>query len=183
MSLGTALHDLRVAQVDLRQAVLELTMTVHEDRPLHSGVALIDNFAEVVSEFQGGVAAAGDALEEIPASRLLPAGIGPVDDAVAQSTTRYWRDLRAHDPLARLRLTVRDRGTEWRTWESSVEESLKRCEEPLFLMGASVRAAWREVAELLCLYLPTGEPASATELPEHGTAAAIARPTSTRRPS
>jgi hypothetical protein len=183
MSLGTALHDLRVAQVDLRQAVLELTMTVHEDRPLHSGVALIDNFAEVVSEFQGGVAAVGDALAAIPGSRQLPASMAAIDASVADSTMRYWRDLRAHDPLARLRLTVLDRGTEWRTWESSVEESLKRCEQPILVMSGTVQAAWCEVAELLCLYLPSGEPTSLTELPEQCSAIAIARPTSTRRPS
>jgi hypothetical protein len=183
MSLGTALHDLRVAQVDLRQGVLELTMTVHEDRPLHSGVALIDNFAEVVSEFQGEVAAVGEALDAIATSRQLPAHLAAVDATVAHAMSRYWRDLRAHDPLAKLRLTVRDRGSEWRTWESSMEESLKRCEQPLFVMSATVQAAWSEVAELLCLYLPSGEPMSPTELSEHCSAAGIARPTSTRRPS
>jgi hypothetical protein len=36
-----------------------------------------------------------------------------------------------------------------------VEASERRCEEPLTRVSAALGAAWREISELLCLYLPT----------------------------
>jgi hypothetical protein len=155
MSLGSALADLRVAHAILRDAVQELVMTVHEDRPLGSDVAAIDHLAEVVSELEGCVMQAGQELDTVRDPRGLPLRLPAVDAALAAAQSRYWRDLRAHAPVTELRLVSRGRGEEWRTWQLSLELTQLRCEVPLVRAAETVRLAWREVGELLGLHLPT----------------------------
>ena len=179
MSLSTALSDLQISQTLLRDAVQELVMTVLEDRPRGSEVAAIDHLAEVVSEFQGSVMGAGQELVSISDARGLPLRLADLDAALAAAQTRYWRDLRSHGPVTELRLVSRGRGEEWRTWQISLEQTLLRCEVPLLRAGEAVRHAWREVGELLDLYLPTAD--SPHDQPDPVHAQPVAGPT-TRRP-
>jgi hypothetical protein len=183
MSLRTALDDLRASHAELRQAAFELVMTVHEDRPLGSQVAVVDHVAEVVSEFQAAVVEAGDALETIVEARLLADRLPVVDEAFAAASGRYWGELRAYAPVAELRRAARQRTVEWRTWQRSVEQSLLRCEEPLARSTASVRSAWREVGELLGLYLPARADAPPADVAEPASARETTRSMTTRRPS
>ena len=154
MSLRSALDDLRESHAALRQATFELVMTVHEDRPLRSEVAVMDHVAEVVSEFQASVVVAGAALDATAQERGLTEQLPVVDGAIAEASERYWGQLRAHAPVAELRRAARGGTAEWRRWQGSLEQSLQRCEEPLTRSSASVRSAWREVGALLGLYLP-----------------------------
>ena len=154
MSLGSALSDLRDASAGLDQAVSELVMIVHEDRPAQSQIAMIDHLAEVVSELQGAAVQAAQRVAAISEPRLLAGELWYVDEAVADCAETYWRDLRAFAPVQELRRTAYARGLEWRTWEGSIELSLLRCETPLLHTTNAVRAAWQEVGELLTHYLP-----------------------------
>ena len=177
MSLKIALDELRSSTSNLQDAVSELVMTVHEDQPLRDQAAVIDHLAEVVLELQASVAEAAREIRDIDDVRQLPAQLPAVDASIAATSLCYWRDLRSHGPLAELRRTTRRRGVEWSTWQSSLEQSQLRCEEPLMRSTASVRAAWQEVGELLSLYLPsTSTPAEA------GAAATPPGATTTRRP-
>jgi hypothetical protein len=157
MSLTTALDDMRSATAALGGAVAELAMTVLEDRPAASDTAVVDNLGELVSELQGSVVEAQSELALVTDVRQLPVRLPHIDRAVAACSTRYWRDLRAHAPLARLRATARSRGIEWRTWQRSVEQSQLRCEPYVDRADAAVRSAWGEVGELLSLYIPGAE--------------------------
>lgn len=157
MSLTTALDDMRRANADLSRAIAELAMTVLEDRPIASEVAVVDNLGEIVSELQASVVEAQGALDRVTDVRQLPVRLPQIDQVVTAYTARYWRDLRAHAPLAELRATARGRGVEWRTWQRSVEQSQLRCEPYIDQATESVRCAWREVGELLSLYIPGAE--------------------------
>jgi hypothetical protein len=174
MSMTTALTELRSANCELQQSIAELVMTVHEDRPHGSDIAAIDALAEVVSELQAKAAAAGAEIDAIADVRELPLTLGSIDAETTDCAIRYWRDLRSHDALSRLRTAARGRSNEWRTWQGSVEQSELRCETPLQRSMASVHTAWSEVGELLSLYLlnPTEQPAQAS---------ASAKPMSARR--
>jgi hypothetical protein len=183
MSLKSALDDLRGSHATLRQAAFELVMTVHEDRPLRSEVAVMDHVAEVVSEFQAAVVEAGDRLEAATRERLLTEELPAVDQAVATAAEHYWRQLRAYAPVAELRRAARGGTAEWRRWQGSLEQSLLRCEEPLDQTAASVRSAWREVGELLGLYLPPPAESRAPESAETVSTSHPARPITTRRSS
>ena len=155
MSLGTAQNNLRETVASLGSSVAELMMTVLEDRPPDSELAVVDHLTELVSELQAAIVDADCELASVADPRVLPERMPAVDRAVAAAHLRYWRDLRSHQAVAELRRSARGRGQEWRTWQVSVEESERRCEEPLSRAQAAVSAAWQEVAELLCLYLPT----------------------------
>ncbi|BBY18501.1 hypothetical protein MLIT_40930 [Mycolicibacterium litorale] len=163
MSLTTALIELKSANDALRSAIAELVMTVHEDRPVNSDIAAMDALLEVVLELQATAAAAGERLDAAVDARDLPVVLVDVQQAVAECALRYWRDLRSYGPMSRMRSTARARGYEWRTWQNSVEQSQLRCEPPLQRSVETVHTAWREIGELLRLYLPTSEqPAQAS---------------------
>jgi hypothetical protein len=176
MSMTTALAELQSANTALQQTIAELVMTVHEDRPCDSDIAAIDALREIVSELQAAAAAAGAEIDSIADVRDLPMVLGRIHEATAECALRYWRDVRAHGALSPLRTAARGRGVEWRTWQGSVEQSELRCEAPLQQSMDSLHTAWREVGELLSLYLknPTEQPARAS---------ASAASMSARRPS
>ena len=176
MSMTTALAELQSANSALQQTIAELVMTVHEDRPSDSDIAAVDALLEVVSEVQASAAAAGAEIDAITAVQAMPLALARVHSATSECALRYWRDLRSHGALSRLRTAARGRGIEWRTWQGSVEQSESRCEAPLQRSMESVETAWREVGELLSLYLPN--------TPEHqAQASASVTSMSARRPS
>jgi hypothetical protein len=176
MSLTTALAELQSTNCALQQSIAELVMTVHEDRPKDSDIAAVDALCEVVLEVQASAAAAGSVIDSIADVRNLPSALARVHSATSECALRYWRDLRSHGALSRLRTTASRRGVEWRTWQGSVEQSELRCEAPLQRSTESVETAWREIGELLSLYLPnTSE--------QQAQASASAAPMSARRSS
>jgi hypothetical protein len=176
MSMTTALNELRTANTALQQTIAELMMIAIEDRPHGSEIAAMDDLVEIVSELQASAAQAGSELDAIGDSRELPAAMPRVSSATSECALRYWRELRAYTPVARLRTTARGRGTEWATWQRSLEDSELRCEAALLRSVDAVDLSWREIGELLCLYLP-----HVSEQPARASASAAS--TSARRPS
>lgn len=163
MSLASSHSELRARCRDLSQAVTELVTIVHEDRPTGSETALVDHVRDMVSELQAAAVGAIEELEQVTEPRDLPAHLGPVDRAVADCATTYWRELRAFRPTHELRRAAHGSSLEWRAWQRSVETSQLRCELPILEAADAIRSAWREVAELLGLYLPAPHPHAAPE--------------------
>lgn len=161
MSLGSVVIDLHNVTSALDQAVGELVMIVHEDRPAGSEVAIVDHLAETVSELQSSAVLAARRVADVRSSRALPSHLPYVDEAVAGCSTTYWRDLRSFEALHDLRRTASRRGVEWRTWQQSIELSLLRCEAPILQATRTVRSAWQEVGELLTHYLTPSVEAAA----------------------
>jgi hypothetical protein len=153
MSLGTALAELHSANLTLQQSIAELVITMHEDGPQESDLAVVDNARECALEVQAAAAEAGSAIVAVGEPRGLPTALPDIDIAISRCALRYWRDVRSYGPVSRLRATARGRGMEWRTWQRSVEQSALRCEAELERSTNSVHAAWQEISELLALYL------------------------------
>jgi hypothetical protein len=139
---------------ELSSVVCELVMIVVEDRPRSSDLAMVDDLTETVTELQGAVAEASEAISGVPDPRNLPETLPPVADALQAAQLRYWRDLRSYECIAELRRAARGRGSEWASWHRSVEASAQRCEQPLARAASALSAGWQEIAELLTLYLP-----------------------------
>ncbi|MFC4604408.1 hypothetical protein [Rhodococcus kronopolitis] len=145
-----------------------MVMIVDLDRPQHDDEpAAVTALVELVTEFQAPIETCGDLVAGLTDARHLPRLLPAIDTAVATASHRYWQQLRAYTPTAELRSATR-RDNHWRTWTDSVEVSQLRCEESLTALEATVRASWREVADLLMLCLPTQPPpatsASAAEV-------------------
>jgi hypothetical protein len=156
MTISLALHDLRDATARLSEAVTELVMIAHEDRPEGSEVAAVDSFAEQVSELQSAVVMAGRVLAAIDGTDQLARRMADVDAAIAAAALRYWRDLRSYDATAAMRQAARRGGADWRAWQVSIEQSQERCEQPLLDAVTRARSVWLELAELVSLWLAHG---------------------------
>jgi hypothetical protein len=154
MSLSTTVHELRVTVEGLRQALTELVMTVYDDRPPFDEACATEQLAELVLELQASVERAAALLGTVEVPHQLPAVLPDVHEAIALCSGRYWREVRSHEALAELRRSARGRGPAWVGWQQGVELSVLRCEQPLAEAARSVGDSWRELAELLALYLP-----------------------------
>ena len=169
MTISHALQDLRDSTSRLSEAVTELVMIAHEDRPQGSETAAVDAFAEQVSELQSSVVLAVHELARIEGPARLADRMAFVDRAIATASLRYWRDLRAYDATAAMRQAARRGGPDWRAWQVSIEQSQQRCEQPLIDATSGSRAVWLELAELVSLWLshapPTPPPSQLTVEP------------------
>ncbi|MFC4786541.1 hypothetical protein ACT8ZV_18855 [Nocardioides sp. MAHUQ-72] len=176
MTISLALRDLRAATARLSEAVTELVMIAHEDRPDGCEMAAVDHFAEQVSELQSSVVAVSQELAAldgpVPVSRRMPL----IDEALAAASQCYWRDLRSYAATAAMRQVARRGGRDWQAWQGSIEQSQQRCEQPLAETAAAARRVWLEVADLVTLWLRHPEPA--VENTEPGGRATTAPPSS-----
>ncbi len=163
MTMSAALQDLRTSTSRLSEAVTELVMIAHEDRPEGSETAAVDAFAEQVSELQASVVLAVHELARIDGPRRIADRLAFVDGAIAAAALRYWRDLRSYDATATMRQAARRGGQDWRAWQVSIEQSQERCEQPLQEAVTGTRAVWQEVAELVSIWLAH----AATQEPAH----------------
>lgn len=180
MTIAHALQDLRASTSRLSEAVTELVMIAHEDRPDGSETAAVDHFAEQVSELQSSVVIAHHELSRIDGPKRLADRMGLVDEAIAAAALLYWRDLRSYDATSAMRQAARRGGQDWRSWQVSIEQSQHRCEQPLLDATTGARAVWVELAELVSLWLAHPPPVPVPD-PSPTTDAGVPAAENTRR--
>jgi hypothetical protein len=180
MTIAHALRELRTATTRLSEAVTELVMIAHEDRPDGGETAAVDDFAEQVSELQSSVVIACHELSLIEGPVRLAGRMALVDGAIATAALLYWRDLRSYDATTAMRQAARRGGQDWRSWQVSIEQSQQRCEQPLLESTSGVRAVWVELAELVSLWLSHPPPVPVTD-PSPTTDAGVPAAENTRR--
>jgi hypothetical protein len=139
--------------------VSELALTVLDDRPVDADLAVLDAFAEQVSELQGAVAGARELLvaDESPVRRSLAEVAAHLEAAEAV----YWAELRSFERMSEVRRAARRCGPEAVAWRGGVDASLQRCLAPLALTREAMLAAWAEVDRQLDLLTRTMSPAAA----------------------
>jgi hypothetical protein len=153
MTVSHALQDLRESTSRLSDAVTELVMIAHEDRPSGSETAAVDAFAEQVSELQASVVLAVHELARADGTVRIADRMAFVDRAISDAALRYWRDLRSYEATLAMRQAARRGGQDWRAWQVSIEQSQQRCEQPLVDATAGAREVWLELAELVSIWL------------------------------
>jgi hypothetical protein len=151
MGLEAAFQRLQVELTQLREALSELRVTVMEDCPLDSEVALVDHFADSVTDLLGLVE---EALEAIGSAALVqgPSGRAGATRAALLLTHRrmhrllqdYRNKLAAYDHIYSLGQLGRERGGEWRSWCNVVKEAIERCATPLDAVHAAIRDCWEQ---------------------------------------
>jgi hypothetical protein len=144
MTLPAVHAQLTVAVEGFWQAVSELVLIVHEDRPGDADLAAVDDLGERVTELQGEVAAARALLRD---GDLLVPRLPQVAARLDAALLRYWRDLRSYPAVSALRQAVRRQGGELPSWEATVEASAARCEEPFAAVAATLNACWQEICQ------------------------------------
>lgn len=132
---------------DLWLAVAELVLNTNDDQPEQSDLAAAEHVAQLALEIQARLADLLAKLAGNPPASIEDAlrELCDVERLVREAGLIYWRDLRAHGPVAQLRGSTRRRSGAWPSWWSGVEQSLERCEKPLVAAGHAVGAAWHEL--------------------------------------
>jgi hypothetical protein len=130
----------------LWSAVGELVLITVEDVPRPPGLAVADDLTDAVTGLQGEVAACRELIAVAP-ERLSARTLASVQEQLTAAASRYWRSVRAWEPVSELRQGARTRSLEWTAWADSVLASAARCETPLLAAEASCQAAWTELIE------------------------------------
>lgn len=138
--------ELVSAVEDLWAAVCELVIIALEDAPRPADMAVVDDLVDSVSGLQGDVAACRDQLAR-GGGPLAAAALSELQHELAGTATRYWRSIRAYEPVTQLRRAARSRNGEWAAWVASVQRSAARCEDPLWATQAACHAAWTELLD------------------------------------
>ena len=147
MTLETAHRDLRGRVVEVWSAIAELMLIAVEDGPDPAGLAAAEDLAEQVSEVQGSLASATELLDEGP--EALVRHIASVSRHLDEARTRYWRRLRSHASGDTVRRSAARRpGSGGAAWCRTVEDSSRRCEEPLDAVAEALHACWHEFSQL-----------------------------------
>lgn len=154
MALEAAFDDLGLRLRAAHEAVLELRVTVVEDRPLRGDAALVDDWGDAVEDL------AGTAREAVEAADEARRAVGPPPDLdrarrslsacherAGRVARAFWSDLASFERVGGLARMARRRRGEWAAWSGSVRVALERCRDPLREADAALLRCWQEIAE------------------------------------
>jgi hypothetical protein len=154
MALEAAFDDLGLRLRAAHEALLELRVTVVEDKPLRGEAALVDGWGDSVEDL------AGTAREAVEAADEARQAIGPPPDLdrarrslsacherAGRVARAFWSDLASFERVGDLTRLARRRRGEWLAWSGSVRVALERCRAPLRETDAALLRCWQEIAE------------------------------------
>ena len=144
--MQTAHATLTEAVASLWSSIGELAIIVHEDQPAAEGLAAAESLGEEVGDLQGAVAGAIELLAE-PA--LFQGQAASVAQQIDAARARYWSELRAAEPVLARRQAARRAGGNWPAWLHIVEQSARRCEEPIAAVDTALNTCWHEMSQLI----------------------------------
>jgi hypothetical protein len=136
---------------ELREAWLELRITVREDRPRGEATMLVERVGDEVDD---GVAALEEALGAVTGALQDPddvrAGGGAlsiVHQRLTATTDGYWQGLGSLERWRELRSLARRHGGEWAAWARSVDDARGRLPARMTAVSDELRHAWTELVE------------------------------------
>jgi hypothetical protein len=142
--LWTRLHE-------LREALLELRITVGEDRPQGEATMLVERLGDDVDD---GLAAVEEALEAVRGAMRDPDGVragglalSTAHERLTRAADGYWQGLGSFERRRQLHSLGRRRGGEWGAWVRSVEDSHAGFPARLTAVSDELRRAWLELVE------------------------------------
>jgi hypothetical protein len=154
MTLEAAFQNLGVQCRTLCDALLELRLTVVEDKPLAGDVVLVDEFGDATDELLGWLEEALKAATEGQQAVGYPVEVDRARRALTICHERFNRlrhrfssDLVSYERIAELMSVGHERSGEWLGWANSVKEALDHCQTPLFDVDQSLFRCWQEIAE------------------------------------
>ena len=154
MALEAAFDDLGFRMRAALEAMLELRVTVVEDKPLRGEAALVDGWGDAVEDLAGTAREAVEAAEEARRALGPPADLDRVRRSLSACHERavrvaraFWSDLASFERVGDLTRLARRRKGEWLAWSGSVRVALERCGAPLRETDAALLRCWQEIAE------------------------------------
>jgi len=138
----------------LRDRVVEVRLTVVEDRPPKNEPALADDFADAVEDLHGwleeGLQSAVEAercvgrpLDIDGARRCL----AKCQERFARVEERFFSGLASYERLNDLSTMARERDSEWLAWTNAVRQGVDHCRLQMEETGKALTDCWQELAE------------------------------------
>jgi hypothetical protein len=154
MALEAAFNDLRARMRAVHEALLELRVTVVEDRPMRGEAALVDGWGDAAEDLVGAAREAVDAADLARRALGPPAdldrarrGLSACHEQAGRLARTFWSDLASFERVDDLTRLARRRRGEWIAWSGGVRMALDRCAAPLREADAALLRCWQEIAE------------------------------------
>jgi hypothetical protein len=148
MTVVHAFEELWDCLCGLREPLIALSVTVHEDRPADGDLMLADSLGDSVLEACGWLEGALGALRPARGAAGDPPLLRDALVAFGADFERlertFWTQLAAYDRLAAVAALARER-TEWRGWASGVRRGIDECASALHEARPAQLACWREL--------------------------------------
>src|SRR5579871_643615 len=154
MALEAAFDDLGLRMRAALEALLELRITVVEDKPLRPDTALADGWGDAAEDLVGSAREAAEAAVDARRAVGPPADLDRTRRALSACHERsnriaqaFWSDLATFERVEDLGRLARRRRGEWPAWSESVRVALERCRAPLGETDTALLRCWQEIAE------------------------------------
>ena len=154
MALEKTFRELSRQLRRFRDRLLEMRLTVVEDRPETDEPAIVDDFEDAVEDLRGWLE------EALAASTEAGHGVGhPLDLQAAQRSLgrcreqferieeRFSSGLASYEKLDDLNKIGRERTSEWGAWSEAVRQGIEHCRQQIEETGKALTDCWQEIAE------------------------------------
>jgi hypothetical protein len=154
MALEKTFQGLSMQMRRLRDRLVELWLTVVEDRPPKKQHKLADDFADAVDDLRGwieeGLQSAADAEHSVghpldidKARRSLVR----CQEQFARIEERFVSGLASYERLDDLSTMGRERDSQWTKWTSAVRQGVDHARLQIEVTGKALTDCWQELAE------------------------------------
>lgn len=144
-------QDLWASLHQLREAWLELRLTLQEDRPDGQSTLLVERLDDQADDGLGGLeealAAVVTPLQAPDDVRAGGRALATAHERVGNVAHSYWTELGSAERHVQLRSLTRRRGGEWTAWARGFEDALDRIPPRLGQVDVALRQAWVELVE------------------------------------
>ena len=154
MALEKTFQELSDRVRRLRDSLLALQITIHEDLPPQGGVALVDQFGDAVDDCLGWLEESLAAAVEAHRAVEPPLDMDRARRSLVSSQEQFHRveqrfatDLVSYEKLKDLTGFGRSRRGEWPGWVKSVRKGIEECRQPMEEINKALLACWQEIAE------------------------------------
>jgi hypothetical protein len=136
---------------EMREAWLELRITVREDRPLGQATMLVESIGDDVDDglaaVEEAVGAVTGALQDSEDLRAGGRALGVVHSRLAQASDRYWLNIASVTRQRELQSLARRHGGEWMAWARSVQDAHGRLPTGITAANEELGHAWSDLVE------------------------------------
>jgi hypothetical protein len=156
MALEKAFQELTTRLRKLRDALMEVRLTVVEDRPVTDEAVLVDHFEygieDVLGWLEDGIKHAAEAEQAVGVPLDLDRarrGLSHSQEWFQRAEQRYFGDLVSYVRIEELTSFGRQRRREWQGWAESVKKGLEHCRPAMEETSQALIRCWQELAERL----------------------------------
>lgn len=153
MPLEQTVRNAHMSLLQLRDALVDVRLTVVEDKPQAGDLVLVDVLGDRLDALQGWVEQALAAADGARLAAVQPANLNQLQRWLVTCQEQYHVylqhftvDLASYERITELNRAAR-RGGEWRAWAQSVRKGIDETQHHTTAVGQALFVCWQEVGE------------------------------------